>query len=175
MSEECGGVSGEGSVRAGITYRPLGVIHSPYRAQEGTPIQGRLVPEARGLVEVFAEYEAGLKDVEGFSHLILLYHFHLSEGYELIVKPFLEEVEHGVFAVRAPKRPNPIGLSVVRLLRREGRMLEVAELDIVDQTPLLDIKPYVPFFDHRPEVRCGWLDKHLAGGLLRSKADDRFS
>ena len=113
-------------------------------------------------------------DLEGFSHLILLYHFHRSQGYELRVKPYLEDVEHGVFAVRAPKRPNAIGLSVVRLERREKAVLFVAELDVLDQTPLLDIKPYVPYFDDRLEARCGWMERHFASGEIRVRADDRF-
>jgi len=157
-----------------IVYHPIGVIHSPLTSREGAPIQGGLAPETRGQVEVFPEYEDGLLDLEGFSHIILLYHFHLSKGFQLRTVPFLDDAQHGVFAIRAPKRPNPIGFSVVRLEKLEGRILNVAELDVIDQTPLLDIKPYVPAFDHRPKARCGWLERHLASGKPRTKADDRF-
>ena len=157
-----------------ITYHPVGIVHSPLTEKVGAPIQGRLAPETRGQLEVFPEFEEGLLDVEGFSHLIILYHFHLSRDFRLKTRPFLEDVEHGVFSMRAPQRPNPIGLSVVRLEKREGRFLWVAELDVLDETPLLDIKPYVPAFDHRPDAVCGWMDKHIHDGLQRPRADDRF-
>lgn len=157
-----------------LIYQPIGVIHSPLTSREGAPIQGGLAPEVQGRVEIFPEYEDGLLDLEDFSHIILLYHFHLSKGYKLKAMPFIENVEHGVFAIRAPRRPNPIGMSVVRLEKRDGRFLHVAELDILDQTPLLDIKPYVPAFDHRSEARCGWLEKHLASGKVRTHSDSRF-
>ena len=123
---------------------------------------------------MFEEYADGLKDLDGFSHVFLIYHFHLSEGYSLRARPFLDNVERGVFAIRAPRRPNGIGISVVRLLRMEGCVLHVAELDMVDGTPLLDIKPFVPEFDHRPGACAGWLeDKAL--DTDNHTSDDRFS
>jgi len=156
-----------------IEYAAIGVIRSPFKQRLGMPIQAAFAEWASGVVELDPRYVRGVKDLEGFSHLILLYHFHLSEGYKLQVKPFLDEARHGVFATRAPRRPNAIGISVVRLERIEGARLHVSGLDVVDGTPLLDIKPYVPQFDDRGDVRIGWLEKgiHLANA---GKADGRF-
>jgi tRNA-Thr(GGU) m(6)t(6)A37 methyltransferase TsaA len=156
--------------------RPIGVIRSPFAERQGMPIQGALRPTAQGRAEIDQEYAAGLADIDGFSHLILIYWFHLSSGFELKVKPFLEDAERGVFATRAPRRPNPIGLSVVRLVGREGSVLHLAELDVVDRTPLLDLKPLVPEFDFRENVKTGWLGESLArGDQERYVSDDRFS
>ncbi|MCK4648448.1 tRNA (N6-threonylcarbamoyladenosine(37)-N6)-methyltransferase TrmO, partial [bacterium] len=127
-----------------------------------TPIQGIFAKDARGKVEVFPEYAAGLKDIDGFSHLILVYHYHLAKGYSLISMPFLEDEPHGIFSIRHFKRPNPIGLSVVKLKRVRENILEISEVDIIDGTPLLDIKPFVPFFDNRFKAKSGWLSNpHL--------------
>jgi tRNA-Thr(GGU) m(6)t(6)A37 methyltransferase TsaA len=142
-----------------ISYESIGVIHTPFKEQANTPIQGVFAPESKGEVEVFPQYIGGLKDITGFSHLILIYHFHLSEGYSLKTKPFLDNGSRGIFAIRHFKRPNNIGLSVVRLYAVKGNMLEIGEVDIVDGTPLLDIKPYVPDFDHRLNVRTGWYNQ----------------
>lgn len=157
-----------------IVYRPIGMVHSPLKSREGAPIQGHADPSVIGTVEVFEAFADGLMDVDGFSHLILLYHFHRSTDYRLRMKPFMDDHEHGVFAIRAPKRPNPIGLSVVRLDRVDGRMLTVGQLDVLDQTPVLDIKPFVPAFDHREGARCGWMEPHLAQGVAGRVSDDRF-
>ena len=138
-----------------FTIRPIGIIHTPFADKDKTPIQPTH-SEAIGQVEVYAEYAAGLKDVEGFSHLILLYAFHRSSGYELSVKPFLDDQQRGLFATRYPYRPNPIGLSIVTLLDREENILTVQGIDVLDGTPLIDIKPYVPDFDVRTAVRTGW-------------------
>ncbi len=138
------------------------------------PIQAAFADGAAGTVQLEPEYAPGLKDLEGFSHIILLYHFHLSKGHALQVKPFLEDREHGVFATRAPRRPNSIGISVVRLDRIEGNVLHVSGLDIVDGTPLLDIKPYVPGFDDRNQVRIGWLDGRIDPARVQ-EADRRFT
>jgi tRNA-Thr(GGU) m(6)t(6)A37 methyltransferase TsaA len=162
-----------------IEYTPIGRIHSPHTRTAGMPIQPSGAGQFSGTVEVFAPYVDGLKDLEGFSHIILLYSFHRASGYDLEVVPFLDTKPHGVFATRAPKRPNPIGLSVVRLVQAEGRMLRVENIDVLDQTPLLDIKPYVPQFD-APEtnslapVRTGWLET-VQQTDIRRKSDDRFS
>ena len=129
-----------------VTYRPIGVVRSPYTALTGMPLQPVAAPDVAGTVEVAPEFQAGLRDIAGFSHLILLYHLHEMEGYALEVRPFLDEEEHGIFATRAPKRPNSIGLSVMRL-EREGGTLHITGVDILDGTPLLDIKPHVPLFD----------------------------
>ena len=156
------------------TFKAIGVLRTPYKDKEGVPIQGAFDSDSLGTAEVFKDYAAGLQDIEGFSHLILLYLFHRSEGYDLICRPYMEDEEHGVFAMRAPKRPNPIGLSVVRLLRREGAVLQLSEMDMLDKTPLLDIKPYIPPFDHRKNVRLGWMDRAFRQGKFRKVSDDRF-
>jgi tRNA-Thr(GGU) m(6)t(6)A37 methyltransferase TsaA len=140
-----------------ITLKPIGVIHSPYNKKEDIPIQGVFKPEGVGTVEVFEEYAEGLTDVEGFSHIQILYFFHKSKDYSLLAKPFLEDKLHGIFAIRSPHRPNHLGVSVVRLLERSGNSLKVGEIDVFDGTPLLDIKPYVPKFDRRKDVKIGWL------------------
>ncbi len=138
---------------------PIGVIHTPYGEPGETPIQGRRRPEGRGEVEVFEEYAAGLQDLDGFSHIILLYYFHRAGQTALLVKPFLDDVARGVFATRHPRRPNHIGLAVVRLLARRGNFLDVAGVDMFNGTPLVDIKPYVPAFDKQAGlVRIGWLE-----------------
>ena len=156
-----------------ITYRPIGIIHSPFKEPKGTPIQPRAAHGVRGTVEVFPEYAAGLEDLEDFSHVILLYHFHLVKGAKLKVKPFMDQQEHGVFATRASSRPNPIGLSILRLERVEGNILYVCNIDIVDGTPLLDVKPYVPEFDIHPVERVGWLEKNVHK-LPSTRDDGRF-
>ena len=157
-----------------IKYHPIGVIHSPFKEVEGVPIQPTGAQGVKGSIEVFPEYCAGLKDVEGFSHIILVYHFHLCKGYSLLVKPFMDKEPRGVFAMRGPSRPNPIGISTVRLVSLEGCTLHVEEVDIVDGTPLLDIKPYVPDFDWRRAERIGWLSEK-SKNVRQKRSDDRFS
>jgi tRNA-Thr(GGU) m(6)t(6)A37 methyltransferase TsaA len=161
-------------MRENYRFQAIGVIHTQYKRTSGVPIQGIFRPKSQGVVDVFPEYEAGLADIDGFSHLILLYVFHQSRGFDLKVKPYMEDAEHGLFAMRAPKRPNPIGLSVVRLVRVEGRSLYIAEADMLDGSPLLDIKPYVPQFDSRENVRVGWMGPHFEKGDHRRISDDRF-
>jgi tRNA-Thr(GGU) m(6)t(6)A37 methyltransferase TsaA len=139
-----------------ISFQPIGVIRTPFARPEDTPIQPCFAGDNRGRVEVLPEYAQGLKDITGFSHLILIYCFHRAEGYELLAKPFLDNEKKGIFATRFCKRPNAIGLSVVRLVGIEDNALEIAEVDILDGTPLLDIKPYVGRFDVRAEARDGW-------------------
>ena len=139
-------------------FQPIGLIHSPFMHRHQTPIQPYRSSEG-GKVVLLPEYEAGLQDLDGFSHIILLYYFHRAEpGFELSVRPFLDDAPKGLFATRYPRRPNSIGLSVVRLVRREGRVLHVEGIDVLDCTPLLDVKPYVPPFDAFPEATLGWLD-----------------
>jgi tRNA-Thr(GGU) m(6)t(6)A37 methyltransferase TsaA len=141
-----------------IEYNAIGLIHSLFKTIEGTPIQPSRAKNARGTVELFAEYAAGLRDLDGFSHVILIYHLHKSRPYRLTVTPFLDKQPRGLFATRAPNRPNPIGLSVVELLKIDGNVLSVEGVDMLDQTPLLDIKPYVGEFDRRDNIRLGWLE-----------------
>ncbi|HMQ56036.1 MAG TPA: tRNA (N6-threonylcarbamoyladenosine(37)-N6)-methyltransferase TrmO [Anaerolineae bacterium] len=155
-----------------ICYTPIGIIRSPFKVPVGMPIQAAAT-ETRGEIELIPAYQAGLRDLAGFSHLILLYHFHLIRGFQLIVTPFLDTEPHGIFATRSPARPNTIGLSVVRLLQVEADRLQIAEVDIVDGTPLLDIKPYVPAFDHRQNATIGWF-KEKVGNLHQTLADQRF-
>jgi tRNA-Thr(GGU) m(6)t(6)A37 methyltransferase TsaA len=156
-----------------IRYTPIGVIHSPYQAAADMPIQPAGAANIAGTVEVFEAFREGLADLEGFSHLILLYHLHRSRGFALRVLPFLDREPRGLFATRAPARPNPIGLSVVRLERIAEGLLHITGVDVIDGTPLLDIKPYVLAFDAPSDVRCGWLEQ--AGEVVVARrSDDRF-
>lgn len=140
-----------------IVLTPIGLIHTPFKTTAETPIQASR-SQAEGRVEVFSEYAEGLQDIEAFSHLFLIYRLHKAGQEQLLVEPFLDDRKHGVFATRHPSRPNHIGISVVQLLSREGNFLHVSGVDMLDQTPLLDIKPYVPDFDHREAVRSGWYE-----------------
>lgn len=145
-----------------IVYHPIGIIHSEHTDQENTPIQGIFNP-SEGEIELYPEYTDGLKDIEKFTHLIILYHFDRATGLKLIREPFLDgENPKGIFAIRHFNRPNPIGFSIVNLLEVKGNRLKISAVDILDGTPLLDIKPYVYRFDHREEVKSGWVDeKHI--------------
>ena len=138
------------------------------------PIQPAGAHGVKGTVEIFPEFSDGLQDIEGFSHIILIFHFNKSESFKLKVAPFLENEVHGVFAVRAPKRPNPIGISIVKLLRRVGNIIHIDNPDMLDGTPLLDIKPYIPDFDAYPDAVAGWQEKHK-GKVHKQKSDDRFT
>jgi tRNA-Thr(GGU) m(6)t(6)A37 methyltransferase TsaA len=164
-----------------IRYMPIGVIHSPFKDVKGMPIQAAGARGVVGTVEVESAYQDGLKDLGGFSHIILLYHFHHSQGYSLELKPFMDDHMRGVFATRAPQRPNPIGISVVRLVEVQGCTLFIEDVDIVDGTPLLDIKPFVPEFDVREVESTGWLSKKAskvdamtADGRFGQKKEERF-
>ena len=152
---------------------PIGIIHTPFSQLEGMPIQPAGAAGTKGTAEVFEKFQAGLKDLDGFSHIILLYIFHRSPGFELEVVPYMDTQPRGLFATRAPKRPNPIGLSTVRLDRIENGNLHVRNVDILDGTPLLDIKPYVPEFDNYARVRAGWLE-HVQRTVDDRKSDERF-
>jgi len=156
-----------------IIYRPIGIIHSPFKKPKGTPIQPKAAKGIKGMVEIFPSYEKGLKDIKGFSHIILIYHFHLSKAYSLEVKPYMDNKLHGVFATRAPARPNPIGISVVRLIKVERNNLHIKDVDIVDGTPLLDIKPFVAEFNAEDIVKKGWLERNIRS-LPQLKDDGRF-
>ena len=156
-----------------IAYQSIGIIHSPHKSIEGMPIQPSGAEGMEGRVEVFPQFERGLEDVDGFSHLILLYHFHQVNDVKLTVTPFLDTQPRGLFSTRAPKRPNPIGLSVVKLVRREGAVLHIENVDVLDGTPLLDIKPYVPEFVPADQARVGWLEK-ARGKVQKKRSDDRF-
>ncbi len=144
-----------------IIFNPIGIVHSPFKKMEGTPIQSFVAKNTKGRVEIYPEFTDGLKDLEGFSHIQLLFHFHLSKKFNLRVKPYMDDEFHGVFATRAPSRPNGIGLSVVKLIKIENNILHIENLDIIDGTPLLDIKPYVMKFDKVDDYKIGWLKKRV--------------
>ncbi len=149
--------------------RPIGVIRTSFATKEEAPIQGAFHPDAEGEVELFGEFGEGLRDIELFSHIILIYHFDRSGKVQLVRTPFLDDTPHGIFATRHPCRPNGIGITIVRLLRREGNVLHVRGADVLDGTPLLDVKPYVPRFDSYPDASEGW----LAGKQKRAKPPGR--
>ena len=157
-----------------IAYQQIGIIRSPFHETEGMPIQPAAALSVQGTVEVFPEFALGLRDLDGFSHIILIYHFHRSNGCTLLVTPFMDSVQRGVFATRAPKRPNPIGLSVVRLNKLQNHTLHIENVDILDGTPLLDVKPYVPEFDRYSVDRIGWLEQ-TKRHVRATKADRRFT
>jgi tRNA-Thr(GGU) m(6)t(6)A37 methyltransferase TsaA len=142
-----------------VTFRPIGVIHSEHTSADATPIQPVYAAACIGRVEILPEFADGLADIEGFSHVYLLYCLHRADPPQLRVKPYLQDVERGIFATRAPCRPNPIGLSLVRLLRREGNILHFAGADVLDGTPLLDLKPYSPRHDTVENPHGGWTEE----------------
>jgi tRNA-Thr(GGU) m(6)t(6)A37 methyltransferase TsaA len=148
-------------MRKEIKLKPIGVIHTPYKDSKGMPIQGQFKKGVKGRIEIFPRYKQGLKDIKGFSHLILIYYFNRSKEEKLIGKPFLEDVEHGIFAIRSPHRPNHLGFSIVKLKDVIGNTIIFSEVDMLNKTPLLDIKPYVAYFDYRKHVKNGWLKKHF--------------
>jgi tRNA-Thr(GGU) m(6)t(6)A37 methyltransferase TsaA len=157
-----------------IVYKPIGIIRTPFKTNQGAPIQSAVAVDTKGRVEIFPEFVDGLSDLEGFSHVILLYHFHLSKKSSLKVRPFLDRKRRGVFATRAPSHPNSIGLSVVRLLNMEKEILSVDHIDILNGTPLLDIKPYIPKFDGWEVSGLGWIERQLEEAD-KVKDDGRFA
>jgi len=156
-----------------VVFSPIGTIRSPFTDITGMPIQPTGARGIRGSVEISEPYAAGLKDLDGFSRIILIYAFHKCGQCQITVTPFLDSQVHGIFATRAPCRPNAIGISVVRLTGRSGTTLAIEDVDVLDGTPLLDIKPYVPAFDSYPDSKSGWLDKnsHEAESF---RSDGRF-
>lgn len=156
-----------------ITFQPIGIIHSEFTVQEDTPIQG-VFSSSSGWIEIFDEYIDGLRDLGAFSHLILLYYFHKATGCSLLCRPFLEqEVERGIFSIRHYNRPNPIGISIVDLLEVERNVLRIGDVDILDGTPLLDIKPYIRQFDHREDVKSGWVDNRKTDDIKPKASSPR--
>ena len=155
-----------------ITYTAIGVVHSPFTTLAGMPIQTVAAAGIAATIELEPGYAAGLADIEGFSHLLIVSHLHLMQGYALEVTPFMDTQPHGVFATRSPRRPNPIGLSIVRLIRVEGARLHIEEIDLLDGTPVLDIKPYVPQLDDRPTEQTGWFAANVHK-VYEIRADDR--
>jgi tRNA-Thr(GGU) m(6)t(6)A37 methyltransferase TsaA len=156
-----------------IQLAPIGIIHTPFQTLEEMPIQPTSAASRPGVAEIFPQYAAGLRDLDGFSHIYLIYHLHRVENVKLLVTPFLDTQPRGLFATRAPCRPNPIGLSLVKLERIEANRLYIARLDILDQTPLLDIKPYIPEFEPSQDVRVGWVAQ-ASGKVQTQRSDERF-
>ncbi|MDD5259038.1 MAG: tRNA (N6-threonylcarbamoyladenosine(37)-N6)-methyltransferase TrmO [bacterium] len=152
-----------------ITLKPIGVIHTPYKKPAGIPIQGKFDQGVRGKIRLIPKYTAGLKDIAGFSHLILIYYFNRSKEEQLVGTPFLENNKHGIFAIRSPHRPNHLGFSIVKLEKVQGSNIIFSEVDILDGTPLLDIKPYVQYFDSRNHVKSGWIKKHFKDNKIPVK------
>ena len=140
-----------------IKLMPIGLVHSPFKEPVGVPKDSSNGMDYKGTIEIFSEYKNGLKDLDGFSHILVLFYFHKSEYSHLIVKPYLDDHLRGVFATRSPHRPNFIGLSVVELLRIEDGILHIRGIDMIEGTPVLDIKPYIPEFDSNEGIRIGWL------------------
>lgn len=154
-----------------IEYKPIGFVHSPFKQRKGTPIQPSRSKNIEGTVRIEDEFVGGLNDLDGFSHIILLCHLHRSRGFHLKVVPYLDTELRGLFATRSPNRPNPIGLSVVELLGIDGDTIQIRGVDLIDGTPVLDIKPFVREFDDRAGSRMGWLENAREGV---ETADDRF-
>ncbi|TVQ88326.1 MAG: tRNA (N6-threonylcarbamoyladenosine(37)-N6)-methyltransferase TrmO [Bacteroidetes bacterium] len=156
-----------------ITLEPIGTIYTPFKTKEGMPIQSGTARGIKGQIILKEEFIQGLTDLDGFSHVILIYYFHKSSGFDLLTTPFLDNKKHGVFATRAPKRPNPVGISVVRLLRIENNIIDIENVDMLDETPLLDIKPYIPDFDVHKTEKKGWIE-NKTDNLHKTKSDKRF-
>jgi tRNA (adenine37-N6)-methyltransferase len=157
-----------------IVYQPIGVIRTPFNSIDKMPVQPCGAKRTRGIVELDHELLPGLIDIGGFSHLILIYHFHLAKGYKLYVVPFMDDHPHGIFATRAPNRPNPIGMSIVKLIKVEGNLLHVEGVDMVNSTPLLDIKPFYTKYDNRPDAIAGWLENNKDIDITKIKSDLRY-
>ncbi|MDY0163913.1 tRNA (N6-threonylcarbamoyladenosine(37)-N6)-methyltransferase TrmO [Desulfobotulus sp.] len=156
-----------------VALSPIGIIHSPFKTLENMPIQPPGAGEIQGRVRIFPAYVEGLQDLDGFSHIYLIYAFHRAERTEMRVIPYMDSKARGVFATRSPLRPSHLGLSIVELLSVEGGELHVRGIDVLDGTPLLDIKPYIPAFDHREKVRSGWMQQNREA-VVAMRSDDRF-
>ncbi|BBB48994.1 tRNA (N6-threonylcarbamoyladenosine(37)-N6)-methyltransferase TrmO [Pelolinea submarina] len=156
-----------------ITFEPIGIVHSPFTDLADMPIQPTGENAAQGALEIFPAFCGALTDLEGFSHIYAIYFFHKVSGWQSQVLPFLDDQPHGLFATRAPRRPNPIGLSLLEILAVDGCQIKVAGLDILDGTPLLDIKPYIPSFENPENVRIGWLSGR-GNQVKTKKSDQRF-
>ncbi len=153
--------------------KPIGIIHSPYKEIENMPIQSVGAKDVKGYIEIYSDYVLGLKDLNGFSHIYAIYVFHKNKDYNLLVKPFLDNAERGLFSTRAPKRPNQIGLSIFKIESIDNEKIYVSGVDVLDQTPLLDIKPYVSKFDVINDSKNGWLENVMRKSE-EQKSDKRF-
>lgn len=157
-----------------IVFKPIGVIRTPFDSIENMPVQPNGAVGVKGIIELREDLDAGLIDLEGFSHIILIYHLHLVKGYKLSVVPFMDDKPHGIFATRAPSRPNAIGISTVKLRAIIGNELFIEGVDMVDGTPLLDIKPFFPKYDNQTDVKYGWLEEKVGLDITKVKSDRRF-
>ncbi len=157
-----------------VTFKIIGIIHTPFNEPQGTPISSLAGSGVKGTIEIFTQYTEGLKDIDGFSHLSLIYFMHRVNKDGLVGIPFMDDKPHGVFAMRSPLRPNHIGISVVRLLAIHNNILDIKDLDILDGTPLLDIKPYLPDVDSRTECRTGWFASNIHK-MGYTRDDGRYS
>jgi tRNA-Thr(GGU) m(6)t(6)A37 methyltransferase TsaA len=152
-----------------IIMHPIGIIHSPYKESRNMPIQGTFDNGVEAWLELKDEYTKGLKDLDTFSHAIIIYYFHRSRREDIAGRPFLEKCKHGIFAIRSPHRPNHIGFSIIKIKSIKANRVYFTEVDVLDETPLLDIKPYVKYFDNRENVISGWLEKHFKHGKTPDK------
>lgn len=157
-----------------IIINPIGVIRTPHTDIKNMPIQPIAADGIKGYIELLPQYVAGLKDLIGFSYITLIYHFHKIEGFELEVIPFMDTEKRGIFSCKAPKRPNAIGLSTVKLLGIEGNIIHIEQVDMLDGTPLIDVKPFFPKYDNRDNVSIGWLEKNKDIPIEKMRADERF-
>jgi len=157
-----------------ITINPIGIIHTPFTSIKNMPIQPIAAEGIEGFIELLPDYASGLKDLEGFSYITLLYHFHKIIGFELVVIPFMDTEKHGIFSCKAPKRPNAIGISTVKLKSVENNIIHIEQVDMLDGTPLIDIKPFYPRYDNRENAKVGWLEKNKNLPLEKMRADERF-
>ena len=153
-----------------ITIHPIGIVHSPYKQPKDVPIQSRFNTAIQATIEIYPQYMQGLKDLDEFSHAIVLFHFHQSQKETLRSRPYLEDVEHGVFSIRSPHRPNHIGLSIISIQSIQDNIIHFKDVDMTDKTPVIDIKPYVSHFDTREQTKSGWVEKHFDKGTIPSKA-----
>ena len=158
-----------------VTFKPIGTIYTPFTSLENMPIQPSGAQNMSGYILLDENFTKGLKDIEGFSHLTLIYHFNKVNDYELEVVPFMDSTAHGIFATRSPKRPNPIGISTVKLTKVDGNKLFIEEVDMLNETPLLDIKPFFRQSDNRPNAISGWLDNKKHNAVVTTKSDKRFN
>ena len=149
-----------------IILEPIGIIHSPYKESKDIPIQGVFKSEVEAWIELKDKYINGLKDLDQFSHAIIIYYFHKSEREDVEGRPYLEQEKHGIFAIRSPHRPNHIGFSIVNIKQIERNRMVFLEVDVLDGTPVLDIKPYVRYFDSRENTVSGWVEKHFKNGNI---------
>jgi len=157
-----------------IILNPIGIIRTPHTDIKNMPIQPIAAEGIKGYIKLKSDYVAGLKDLVGFSHITLIYHFHKINGYELEVIPFMDTISHGIFATKSPKRPNAIGTSTVKLIGIEGDTIHIEQVDMLDGTPLIDIKPFYPRYDNRENVKIGWLEKNKDMPLEKLRSDERF-